>query len=187
MWKIAIAVMLLATSAFGGVTLTVSPADGKLTMDATTRTVSFTMGLDITGTDKVNGFSLATLSPPNKIQVSAVSYPGTPITDANVPGTVGMILDDQGVLDFGATAAAGQYATLTSTGGHVDVITLTLQVLPGVVVDQANPLMTDWYMFPTINDQAAEFAPVTLTITPEPASMLLVAAGAAFFARRRRA
>jgi len=202
MWKIAIAVMLLATSAFGAVSITVNelqqaPKPG-------TNEVTFTFHLNNDGAN-VAGYTITVAD----VTTGAKALLKTGTSAAGVRE----VLDDQGVLtdpttansaitnrllsaipgDLGFTSFDNTSAWKTNSG---DLVKYTF-FLPGGAPTAGNniqvkfncsaSLMTgfDGDGFPILSSGAV--VPTICTITPEPASMLLLAAGAAFFARRRRA
>jgi hypothetical protein len=200
MWKIAIAFMLLATSAFGAVTLTMAdPTDADnvvrvtdvqpfqvqvlLNVDQGSAATGVTFGVmaDVPGlrlTDRVISHPVLTdpttalstlisstnnlLDPKNKRDVGSGSADGT------TPAPQGM-----GQLLMTLTFKPDQPLTVTTANpGHISIVGLGTTAA-GVWAD---PDFSTWPL--PIN---------SIALTPEPASMLLLAAGAAFFARRRRA
>jgi len=184
MWKIVLASMLLATTAFGAVDLTVTPL--QATPNAAKQVV-LTISLDITAPSAVNGIGIYPVTDAvNAVKVAGRAATNSVLTDPTDSAAVGRILDASGAIDLGFTAAVG-----ASTAASGPVETLTLELMPGANPTQQNPILITFYgVWSGPNgtgggDNLDIFKVVS--ITPEPASMLLLAAGAAFFARRRRA
>jgi|GEM_PF-2502461 len=182
MKKVAIAVMLLATSAFGVVTLSITDGvvvDGKVTV---------TMSANVPDGEVLNNFSIYSNYEDPGMQW--LTWTGRTTAPSNV-----------GILDFWQHQPEGQnlgayevyvdFGVIPSRGlnykgpGTFPLCDLTFDVAP----DAEFPLIVELWAGSYSGGSAsgAELPNVTFTITPEPASMLLLAAGAAFFARRRRA
>jgi len=225
--------MLLATSAFGAVSITVDQVSQTPVADisnpALGAKVSFTFHLNITGSEMVESYSIAaadvttgarallrtysgnTGSSATNAQNAAAAQTRTELTEgtindpaisnAGLVGTVtpwvantskipGKALADLGDLGFN-TSDATTPAYLTAGG---PLVTYNFWLPAGVPTSDikirfncSTTLFTGEYSdgIPLTADGPAVATVVTLT--PEPASMLLLAAGAAFFARRRRA
>ena len=180
MKKVAIAVMLLATSAFGVVTLSITDGevvDGKVTV---------TMSANVPAGEVLNNFSIYSNHEDPGMQW--LTWTGRTTAPSNVgildfwqANPTGQNLGDKWV-DFGVIPSGG----LNYKGpGTFPLCDLTFDVAP----DAEFPLIVTlkWGRYSGGGVFGTEMEPVTFTITPEPASMLLLAAGAAFFARRRRA
>jgi hypothetical protein len=182
MWKIAIAVMILATSTFGAVTLTVP----QETQTALTAGTVLTVPITLTNTGITNADALAQGA--GKIQLTGRAFnAASMITDPTTAnGAIPLPLTLQATKnakDLGSTgstdplpAGSTLYATLT--------FALTGDVEKGTKISLFNAsynedMGNNWAFDAGTN--------LTTTLVPEPASMLLLAAGAAFFARRRRA
>lgn len=185
MWKIAIASMLLATSAFGAVSLNwgvdkVVPQAGV---------AQLTLSMDIGAGDQVNGFN-GVLSGDKDVKVTRA----TPLPASNFFTGVLVVdtVSDKAVgpaakVDLGGINADGFAA---APSGSMKLCDLTVKLDPAVQLPITltitgaynTPLNPDTFEFQTIQLPAT-----SVTIVPEPASMMLLAAGAAFFARRRRA
>ena len=182
MKKVAIAVMLLATSAFGANIVSLSITDGVV-VDGK---VTVTMSANVPAGEVLNNFSI----------YSNYEDPGmqwlTWTGRTTAPSNVGILDDYQAeprgqnlgadYIDFGMIPDS----VLNYTGpGTFPLCDLTFDVAP----DAEFPLIVTfkWGRYSGGGVFGKDMEPVTFTITPEPASMLLLAAGAAFFARRRRA
>jgi len=185
MWKIAVASMLLATTAFGAVDLTVNP-NGNVTANAA-RQVVLDIGLAITGGSTVNGIGIYPVTDAvGAVSVASRVANNSVLTDPTASSVTGVVLDNSGAIDLGYTAAVG-----ASTGATGSVETLTLQLAPGVNPTLANPIEITFYgVWSGPNGQGGgdnlDIFKI-VNITPEPTSMLLLAAGSLLFARRRRA
>jgi hypothetical protein len=172
--------MLLASSAFGAVSLSVvgqTMVGQNVVIDDPSGDTVLNFYLANPDGTNMNGFSLkATLVPPGSVSIISRAYPDAVITDANDPSNVvGKMLD--AVNDLGGTGApfTGNPAAM------INVLTLGIHasVLPVTVSLALSGNDADFNEVP-IGSVAYEL------VVPEPASMILLAAGAAFFARRRR-
>ena len=182
MKKVAIAVMLLATSAFGANIVSLSITDGVV-VDGK---VTVTMTANVPAGVVLNNFSIySDFEDPG---MEWLTFTGRTTAPSNV-----------GILDFWQANPRGQNlgdtwidfgvipsGTRNYEGpGTFPLCDLTFDVAP----DAEFPLIVTfkWGRYSGGGVFGKDMEPVTFTITPEPASMLLLAAGAAFFARRRRA
>lgn len=170
MKKVALAVMLLAASAFAAPDFSISsPTDFKVDENGLV-TLTFTQyGSDL---GRTAGISVFHEEPANSLEV--VAYQVFQNLDSNLPSTtnpIGKKLDELG--DIGVNGI---------TVDNEAFMTITLKPLVDLPID------IEWagYWVDEFWNEG-EIGWRTVTITPEPASMLLLAAGAAFFARRRRA
>lgn len=177
MKKVAIAVMLLATSAFAGA-ISVTPTNPVIDANGNV-TLSVDL-VDMVDGQRSSGFSLFALATPGELQVAGREFTNTFFPTATIPNPIGLILEDTGMYDLGAVKTATG-PDMTENG---QLLILTLKTLRPVSAD--DPIVVDLIGMPTIDDVAQENWN-TITITPEPASMLLLAAGSLLFARRRRA
>jgi hypothetical protein len=167
MKKVALAVMLLAASAFAAPDFTISsPTDFQVDENGLV-TLTFTQYSDLGYT---LGLSVFHVEPENSLVVEA--YQVFQGLDSNLPSTtnpIGKMLNELG--DIGVNGY---------TVDNEPFMTITLKPL-------VLPIDIDWCGYWVDDTGEGEIDWRTTTITPEPASMLLLAAGAAFFARRRRA
>jgi len=175
MKKVAIAVMLLAASAFAGPIVSVGPAEIQSGETVTLKLDSMTGG----AVAQLGIYAYADKA--GVVTVLGATNLHPQVDGPNIDPT-GWVLGDA----FGTTGSMGVLAKNVFTGatltGDVMSITLSSTEFPITVYFGGDYVMTGgetgfWGV--------AE--PVSVTITPEPASMILLAAGAAFFARRRRA
>ncbi|HPU34801.1 MAG TPA: hypothetical protein PK184_19075, partial [Phycisphaerae bacterium] len=163
MKKVALAVMLLAASAFAAPDFTISsPTDFQVDEDGLV-TLTFTQYSELGYT---YGLSVFHVQPANSLEV--VAYQVFQGLDSNLPSTtnpIGKMLDQLG--DIGVNGY---------TVDNEPFMTITLKPL-------VLPIDIDWCGYYDQGDGTeGEIDWRTTTITPEPASMLLLAAGAAFFA-----
>lgn len=171
MKKVALAVMLLAASAFAAPDFTISsPTDFQVDENGLV-TLTFTLY----GSDPAvptTGVSVYHVEPENSLEV--VAYQVSQGLLSNLPtytNPIGMMLNELG--DIGVSGL---------TVDNEPFMTITLKPLVDLPID------IDWCGYWVDEEwNEGEIGWRTVTITPEPASMLLLAAGAAFFARRRRA
>jgi len=178
MKKIALVVMLLATSAFAGVNLSIDKTEiaippggtGDVTLSFTTDGIATVIGL----------YAMADQADAVKIVAFQKLHSSMNEGPAVDPTGMGYFSTDPGA-PTGSFGLNGPASGVTVGG---DLITLTLETNPDATYPITVTFMGDWSFVDGVNDF---WEPLTLTITPEPASMLLLAAGAAFFARRRRA
>jgi len=195
-WKIAaIAMLLIAPAAFGAAAVRFTPNNTDVQMSSVPTTATFEVWLDLDGGTKVGSldpFIIQTAGPYGALTVTAVeSNTDSVLTGASKGGngnwTVPMpFVDGNSFVDLGgfnlnAEAAASEKlctVTVEIAGGLPEGTVLTLDAR-GIVSGSGSTLGSN-----PIGDAAAY---ASFTIVPEPVSMLLVAVGAAFFARRRRA
>jgi hypothetical protein len=167
--------MLLATSAFAAPMLVVTPEKGTPSPPGL---VEFSIA--VTNNDvNLNGYSLKGAVAGGKVRVSARTGVNATIADATDTQAPGKLLE--AVNDLGYTAPFG----VGSNAANVPLMTLVLQLEPGVTIPPIIPV-TFSGSWNDVDFNEGTFAPVNVEIVPEPASMMLLAAGAAFFARRRR-
>lgn len=220
-WKVAaIAVLLVAPSAFGAINLALQnqvPAGGiapggSFTLDvqmtgATTATpvagLSIFLVEDTSAGFKILDRVLNTNSTQNKLrdvqtQTLSEACGGDPaciadpinvggLTDADLQGLINWgdngLLHPRNAKDLGMTKSAAANQT---TDVRLQTLTLQAPQTPGTYLVKLG-YITSW------NDAAGtvfsfdSLTNASVVVTPEPVSMLLLAAGAAFFARRRRA
>jgi len=170
MKKVALAVMLLAASAFAAPDFSISsPTDFQVDENGLVTLIFTQFGSPLGYTAGVSVFHK---EPKNSLQV--VAYQVFQGLESNLPTytkPIGMMLDQLG--DIGVAG---------DTFDDVPFMSITLKPLVDLPID------IDWCGYYDGGDGTeGEIDWRTVTITPEPASMLLLAAGAAFFARRRRA
>ncbi|MEP0844839.1 MAG: PEP-CTERM sorting domain-containing protein [Phycisphaerae bacterium] len=168
--------MLLATSAFAAPMLVVSPGP-EAAVDAGGQVV-LTISITNDGVN-LNGYSLKASVPAGKVRVTGRTNLNGVITDPTDPNAVNKMLE--AVNDLGYTGAFGS----GTAAPDVPLMTLTLKLEPGVTIPPAIPI-TFTGSWNDVDFNEGTFAPTMVTLVPEPASMMLLAAGAAFFARRRR-
>lgn len=176
MKKIALAVMLLATSTFGAAVVT-APSTVAVN-EAGIATVTLEVAMD----DLVQAVGLyAVADQANAVSVQSWQKHHPVLSDGPAvdPTTMGFFSTDMG-------APTGCFGFVGSTGSNAagPLITLDLKVEPTATFPVTVTWMGDWADPSAASDY---WQPVSTVITPEPASMLLLAAGAAFFGRRRRA
>jgi len=193
MKKIAVILMLaLASSAFGAVTLT---APHELNISTGSAVLPISIIVDQTGVDPsdgtspfpgTNGFSVFLLSNAGgQASLTARSAVVAPLivdftkTDSNIglPYTIPAAADPN--KDLGSTTSTDN---LMSYSGVYMNLTIAA---PASAIGKTVTILSSWGNPTDFGNY--DLAPVVVTLTPEPASMLLLAAGAAFFARRRRA
>lgn len=142
--------------------------------------------LDVSGGSTVDSISVFPTTDSTAVKVAGRQLTNSVVTDPTVSNPVGLTLDAAGSIDLGATAAVGK-----STDASGPFMTLTLGIDPSVKPTKDNPVEVTFYTlwFGPGGQAGGENLDIfrTVQITPEPASMMLLAAGAAFFARRRRA
>ncbi|NLU21004.1 MAG: PEP-CTERM sorting domain-containing protein [Phycisphaerae bacterium] len=188
MKKVAFVVMLLATSAFGGVLTVTAPttvaADDAgialVPLSVTSDTAIGAIGI-YANADKANALTIISQTTPTglneKVTADPTSLgfiPGGPADD------YGNFIGSYGLLAPAAAGVPGPSEPLVFT-------VLTVKVEPGMAPVVLN-LIGDWASSASTGGLPGDLWPMqSVTITPEPASMILLAAGAAFFARRRRA
>lgn len=176
-WKIAVASMLLAGTSFGAAVLTGPTGD---VMTGTTVTLS----MQNDGTSAINGMDIFPRSPgAGKVVVAAWELVN-PVLNTKINSVTAFTpgMDLMGLNDWGVKSASPSVGTMDSG----DLVKLTLELAPGVTDNQVITFEAAW-ADTDFNEGEPSFVTFTLTPVPEPASMLLLAAGAAFFARRRRA
>lgn len=191
MWKVAaIATLLLVPSTFGAVVVHGTP--GPITAKPGD-TVTAPVWLQVTGPDAVNATSLFLESnKPGALAATGRAFGETIMASwvtANATTWKNGALDNADPKDSGLYNADGEDE---APGVDKLLVTFTLQISPSAAFTQADPLKLQLRQGVWSNSDASlsgSFAGhmVLLTITPEPASMMLLAAGAAFFARRRKA
>jgi hypothetical protein len=168
--------MLLATSAFGAASLTIQGAP-NIPVDAT-GAATLTFVISNPEALAINGFSLHAEGQADAVRITSRTFPDPVVKDASDASAVGKLLS--AVFDLGATGdfGVGQAST------NFTVMTLGLKMEPGI--NAPVPLVFIG-SYNTADFEEGPLPGVSVQLVPEPASMLLVAAGAAFFARRRRA
>jgi len=205
MWKIAIAVMLLATSAFGALNMTVAP--DSQSPDAANK-VTFTFHMTNPDGLAITGYTIVPVAVSPGTALTALKYSarsdlsGGVLSDPTTTAVTNKLLSQ--ITDLGYTSpdvinqnlaggdiTAGGTTPITDTGLVSWTFVLASPPLAQPLQIKFNMSTTVWGGqetpdgFAILGDGPA-FSQ-TVTITPEPASMLLLAVGAAFFARRRRA
>lgn len=200
MWKIAIAVMILATSTFGAVVATV-PAETTLPAlgPGTTFTIPVTLangGISnpdalAQGATAVWGTSywiVTDAAGAGKIQLTGRAFNAaaeiTDPTTANAAIPLPLTLQaTKNAKDLGSTGSVAPLPT-----GESLYVTLTFALTGDIQPGTTISLFNASYNEDMGNNWGFDAGSrLTTVLTPEPASMLLLAAGAAFFARRRRA
>jgi hypothetical protein len=178
--------MLLATSAFGAISLKVSP-DSPITVDALTGNASITLSLDNPDGVNVWGVSLQLLGGADADKVRLVTRTNLSPTMTD-PTTTDPNVNDKVIggatADIGYTGAIG----VGTAAASVPLMQLALRVEPAALANLATDpidLTVRSFVF-DVDFNQIDVPDVGVQLVPEPASMLLVAAGAAFFARRRR-
>ena len=179
---VAIVSMLLSTTAFGATHLQIDP-NGAFPDATNTHTLVLTL-------DNPNGFQVAgyslkiTSATPGALRlITRTNNQVGVLTDATT-GQSGVQNKEVGTLlntvDLGYS---GDFDTVEVHTNPVALQTLTLRLEPGVSYPQ-----TISFLIKASNlNLQAETSVASITLgAPEPASMMLLAAGAAFFARRRR-
>lgn len=168
--------MLLATSAFGAVSLVVAPspavpdAAGNLTL---------TFTLDNPDGASVWGYGLKAIAPAGAVRIQSRANLNSVITDPTNTDANVNAKALEAVPDLGFSAALGSdVKNLT-----IPLQSLALTVQPGVTLPIT---ITFQSVIADVDFNETALADVAVDIVPEPASMMLLAAGAAFFARRRR-
>ena len=169
MKKVALAVMLLAGSAFAAADFSISsPTDFKVDENGLV-TLIFTQW-SVWG--DTYGLSVFHVEPENSLEV--VAYQVFQGLDSNLPSTtnpIGKKLNELGDIGVNGFTVDGE-----------PFMSITLKPLVDLPIDID---ICGYYDDGRGGEGEIDWR--TVTITPEPASMLLLAAGAAFFARRRRA
>jgi hypothetical protein len=182
----AIVIMALASVSFGAVKL-VAPDVVPAAADGT---FAVPLALEITGGEQVLGLSLFGVSSAGTGTVKVTTLgrvlptgdtdPGVIISDWTVSQTAIKNKFIGGALDMGGSVAdVSDPATWITLGGPL--MTLNLQV----PVTSQIPLTITWKAAYTNADQNPVAMADAVTLVPEPISALLLAVGAAFFARRR--
>jgi len=179
MKKLAIAVMLLsASSAFGALML--QGAEGLPTGSADPGT---SITLNLKSDIPIAGCGIALVADKPGLTVTAVTYPQEHWQSTAFPLPLPASMDPPGTSDLGGNS-------IVDTGANVNVVTFTIDLgtaAPGVYTISSVADTVYWYDAAGILFEVGDASPFTLTITPEPTSMLLLAAGSLLFARRRRA
>jgi len=171
--------VLLASSAFGAASLSVTPTDAVI--DAS-RQVTLEFAVTPDGTDDINGLGIKVVAPGNSVRVVSRTATNPTLSDPLYASSVTSKLIES-INDLGYASA--DYTVGTKVAGPL--MTLVLAVEPSVEVSPAAPLTIQFigtWADTDFNEGPAGTA--TVNIVPEPASMLLLAVGGAFFARRRR-
>lgn len=201
MWKIGIACLLLATSAFGAVGLSVTPAVtvGPLPALAPVSWTFSVSGLAGLGGMPLVSYTIKTTSvdAANWKFSSRADLTGGMISDPTYAAPTNKLATQ--ITDLGYSSAAPDALNVTMDG---PLMRYTFTQVTQKTVAQSitfvgsttlwdntgGPLGDgyDEFGFPILIDGPV-FQPATVSITPEPISMLLLAAGTAFFARRRQA
>lgn len=171
---ISIVSLVCTNGVFGSASLTVTPAAG--TYDSPL-TVTFALA-DVVGLP-INGIGIApTGDTANVLATRTYLWAGAPNTLNTPLATFGpnTPLSDIADLGYGSDPVTAG----TSDGG--DLMSLVLSLAPGV--SSATVTFTGTWADVQFNEGPAGSA--TFTLTPEPATIVLLAIGAAGFARRRR-
>lgn len=198
MKKVALVVMLLATAAFAAPSISITAADGTSSaVVAKGDTIELNLNLinpDQTpvyaadvflkvnnpGALTVTGRAIGNIPELNGFMTSSAQYRGDAVT------AVGGILDPINPKDAGVYNLIGEEQA-TASG---ILAKYTFQVMSDtqypIEIQLFAPVKL-WDLDGVLAVGSNAVGSTLFTITPEPASMLLLAAGAAFFARRRRA
>jgi hypothetical protein len=199
MWKIAVAVMLLATSAFGAVTITLTDADGDSegkVDPGVPSMVAVDVNVDV-GTDVVDGIGLYLASDTPGVRIAERVITGTKLTfktydDADVYA-MDMLFnpaDTSNLKDVGVGQANANAHLLAADPGKIMTLTFAIPALPaGTLVKIASPYAlwapgtAGWFAHRG-DGTTIEGSPISysVVVTPDAAIMLLMAAGAVFFA-----
>jgi hypothetical protein len=203
MWKIAIAVMLLATTAFGAASLTVSPQSQATDKGATIQ-LTFTLvnpeglavvGYDIGSMDVTPSGRTWLKTPTTGVRVIdpvILAHFGQTTADSTLANKTLAALGDLGATSNDSVVADNDLVAPQQPLETVNFIVQAAAVFPftvrftGTVVNRTgiDDVFGDGSLLVPITNATAWSQDVTLT--PEPASMLLLAAGSLLFARRRR-
>lgn len=195
MWKIAaIATLLLAPATFGAVTFNLLGTDGtgkgvaKVAGDTVQIDVNLDLSADQVAVGGITFFLQA--DKPNIIAISGRTIKSAILTDpttttATLTNAANAPLAPQNARDIGTTSSDPEVGITADE----TTMTLTLKLLAdlpkeGLTISAAKVFAS------TTGEDAEQFRGVVgsaFQIVPEPMSALLVAAGAAFFARRRKA
>lgn len=189
---VAVVTLLLATSAFGAKLTVAAPGivsnpDGSynVAVDATGR-ASITLGFNELGGMAVIGSSIkAAVSPGGKVRLESRSDINPKINDPTDGAGNGKYLE--AVIDLGYTPAGGVYPGPGAGDVGSSVIATYNLFVEGALT--GNPIAKITFnpvdlIDSDLNDNF--LSSVVVNLVPEPTSMVLLAAGAAFFARRRR-
>lgn len=184
MWKIALAGMLLATSAFGATTLKLSDTTLVDPLVVAPGTASVQLQLDGPNRPFV-GFGVSLVAEQPGLVLTQVEYLSTVNVTNSTTWAVPLSLDAKTV-DIGA----GNTNPNADVPANTPLVMLTI-TLPSAEPGQMYKVSTAdayWYNAAFSEaDYAAATADFIVSVVPEPASLSLLAIGAAFFARRRRA
>lgn len=175
--------LLLATSAFGASALNIN-GRADLPNDSVAVGDQHTLVLTLANPD---GFGLAGYSlQPTAANAGAVRLVTRTLTNALItdPTTTSgnvqnKLLDTLMSTDLGYT---GDFDTKIDSSNPIQLMDLVVKLEPGVAYPQTITFKITAYDA----NFAQEISTASVTLVPEPASMVLLAAGAAFFARRRR-
>lgn len=195
-WKlVAVAMLAMAPAAFGAVTLTMeAPGTGANTMVVGTTPFTINLMLNVGANDLCTGVTFAVGSDaPGQLRLTGRELLNPVLTDPTTAngtllGAANNLLNPKNGKDIGVGSSDG---TTPTAAGKQLLMTLTFTPagqLPNPttlsIVGVGSSAKGVW-ADPDFNTW--DLPVTTFTLTPEPASMLLLAAGAAFFARRRRA
>lgn len=185
---VAVISMVLASSAFGALSITVTgngvvgDGAGGYNVPVGPDGRSAVMTLAFSNPDGVAlwGYSIKGLVAPGLVKVDSRSAMGK-ATDVTDSAAVGKMLEAIGDLGYTGPTSGDN----SSNAASVPIMTLGLVLAPPTTIPPTIPIT---FQATAFNPNYDEFAvgDLKITLVPEPASMLLVAAGAAFFARRRR-
>jgi hypothetical protein len=185
MLKIAIAVMLLATSALATVDVTVTPSKLELLPG---EQVALTISLINDENLPIMSYNVWPAGEEAKLAAVSKECLSTAITDPTytLPSLTGKTLAD--IFDLGYTSADGSVETgVERASAPLSRWTFTAPMTLGPVVISFTG--STWYFDPDgiwLDPPPMTPTTITLHVIPEPASVVLLAAGAAVFARRRR-
>lgn len=171
----AILTLALASSAFGAVTLV---APDQVIPDATGR-VNITLSLSNPDGASVWGYGLKATLPAGVATVVARTNNSGFFNDPTAADSLVLNKSLEAIPDLGFSGVVFTDTKATD----LPLQTLGLQIAPGATLPA---VITFSSVIADIDFNETNLDPVNVTVVPEPASMLLVAAGAAFFARRRR-
>jgi len=187
--------LAMAPAAFGAVTLTMeNPANGTDTMVVGTTPFTVNLMLNIGAADQCTGVTFAVATDANGLlkltdrTISSAALTDPTTANGTLLGAANNTLAPKNGKDIGCGASdgvtpapAGKQLLMTLTFTPVGQLPNPAHISIVGVGSSAQGVWAD----PDFNTWALPVT--TFTLTPEPASMLLLAAGAAFFARRRRA
>lgn len=187
-----ILVLAMSPLAFGAVSLD-WPSD-VVQVPAGATSVTLPLTLTITAGEPVTGVTFALSSDkPGMLRISdrvidSADLPDPTTSNSLLLNATNSLLNPKSLKDAGVGAPDG----VTPAQGTQKLMTLTFEIDPAAlpatisIVGVGTAAQGVW-ADPDFSTWPLPVSTVSLVAIPEPASMLLLAAGAAFFARRRRA